>query len=672
MVKDKEIVVAKLSGGASIVMRTGPEDLRVVKVLLRRNKHAKLPSSRILIRTGIFVDDFSEILKFREETSEIVSAIDIKSLWQNVKMSGETFTIQKLSSIIWNDKLTPQRFAALSMVLESKESIYFDSLENGYYPREDEKVSQLEKRIRDERKLAAEELEFSEILKGLRPFFHLTDYQKRLLAYIRDYVIRGDNDLNGSAAREFLQKYKFPGDLRRNAFDLLLKIGEFKLDDPIELERENVRIEFSEDVMAEVKLLNGHSSTSDSGRVDLRCLDVLTIDNAYTMDRDDAISVKTISTDQDGCPDQVQIGIHIADASDAISFGGFMDLEAQKRMSTIYFPEKIVWMVPEFLIESFSGLNPGCDRPALTLLIDFSKGGEVLNWKIVRSVINSKIAMSYEEADSCLEDKGGEWSKQISMINLIASKLKFKRIKNGGLDLSRREMEIKLDENDRIDVTISKALKSRESVAEFMILYNHLMAQYCHNFAIPAIYRSQVEPQKFEEFERYTDGPYKNYLVFKQLEPVLGANNISNHWGLGLHGYIQSTSPLRRYTDLVMQRQVTNHLQYSAPIYSLDSLSLIFLKSVEQLKLISRLEAERIKFWFSKFLVQKCNEGDTIFSAVVLENRPGRNALLELEDYPFKTRIRLSKSILPGNNVTVEFQEVDWLLRQPKFKVNSE
>ena len=184
-------------------------------------------------------------------------------------------------------------------------------------------------------------------------------------------MIRGDNDLNGSAAREFLQKYKFPGDLRRNAFDLLLKIGEFKLDDPIELERENVRIEFSEDVMGEVKLLNGHSLTSDSGRVDLRCLDVLTIDNAYTMDRDDAISVKTISTDQDGCPDKVQIGIHIADASDAISLGGFMDLEAQKRMSTIYFPEKIVWMVPEFLIESFAGLNPGCDRPALTLLIDF-------------------------------------------------------------------------------------------------------------------------------------------------------------------------------------------------------------------------------------------------------------------------------------------------------------
>lgn len=669
MTNDNEIVVARLSGGASIVMKTGPDDLRVVKVLLRRNKHAKLPSSRILFKTGIFADDFSEILKFREEASDLVPEIDIRSLWESVKHSDGIFSIQKLTSIYWKGESTPQRCAALILVIESKESIYFDAVENRYSPRENLKVMQLEKRIQADRKLASEGFEFSEILRGIRKFSQLTDSQKRLLGYLREYAIGGENDLNGSTAKEFMQKHKFSGDLRRTAFDLLLKIGELKLDDPIELERENVRIEFPEGVLEEVKLMGQDYSKNDSERVDLRDLDVFTIDNAHTTDRDDAISVTVLSRDINGFPDQVQVGVHIADASHAISLGGLVDSEAEKRMSSIYLPEKTVCMIPEFLIDNFAGLNPGLDRSAITLLVDFSNTGEILNWEIIRSLINSKVAMSYQEADSCLENDTEKWNQQISIMNLLANKLKNKRIKNGALHISHREMEIKFSETGQVVVTISKGLKAREAVAEFMILYNHLVAQYCHNFNIPAIYRSQLEPQDFDRFDSYSDGPFKNYLLFKQLEPVLGANAISNHWGLALQGYIQSTSPLRRYTDLVMQRQIANHIQYSAPIYSLDSLSLIFLKSIEQFKSISRLESERVKFWFSKFLFQKSNSGDKIFPAVVLENRSGRNALLELENYPFKIRIRLNKSILPGDHVSLEFEGVDWLLRQPKFEV---
>ena len=668
MSNDNEIVVARLSGGANIVLRIGPDDQRMVKVLLRRNKHAKLPASRILFKTGLFIDDFSGILKFRDEISKIVSGIDIKSLWQNVKHSKESFSIQKLSSIYWDNELSPQKCTALTMVIESKESIYFEVLDNRYVPREDAKVIQLEQRIRNEEKLASEELEFSEILRGIRQFSQLTDYQKRLLGYLRDFVIGGNIDLNGSKARDFLQKYKFSGELRRTAFELLLKIGELKLDDPIELERENIRVEFSTDVMDEVKSLNRNSAQDSLRRVDLRSLDLFTIDNSHTIDRDDALSVKVLSHDQNGHPNQVQIGIHIADASDLISSGGFIDLEAEKRMSTIYFPENTVWMVPKFLIETCAGLNPGVDRFALTVLVDFSIEGEVLNWEIVPSIINSKIAMSYEEADTVLDNDRWKWNKQIHIINLIAKKLKAKRIKSGALDLLRREMEIKIDVTEHIDITIAKSLISRDSVAEFMILYNHLLAKYCHNFNIPAIYRSQESPTNFDPFHGYEDGPFKNHLVFKQLQPVLGANDLSNHWGLGLQGYIQSTSPLRRYTDMIMQRQISNHLQFSTPIYSLDDLSLIFMKSVDQLKLISRLEAERAKFWFSKFLIQRSELGERYFRAVVLEKRHERNALLELDEYPFKIRMKLSDSILPGDKVLLEFQEVDWIVRQPKFK----
>ena len=671
MINDNEIVLARLSGGPSIVMSIGPNDPHIVKVLIRRNRQAKLPSSRIILRTGIFVDDFLGILKFREETREIIPAIDIRGLWESVKGRNDALSIQELASIYWRDRFSPQESAALAMVIESKESTYFDIVVNGYSPREDSKVQELEKKIRAAKQRTVEEFQLSKILKGSEESSELTVFQKQLLSYVRGFVIGGDSSPHGSTARDFMQNYKFPGDLRRTGFDLLIKLGEFKLDDPIELERENIPIKFPREVLEEVHSLDLSSLINDPKRKDLRDLEAFTIDNVYTIDRDDAISVKVLSDDQNGLPNEIQIGIHIADASDAIVFGGLIDSEANKRMSSIYMPGKTVWMVPELLISNFSGLNPGFDRPAMSILVDFSNSGEILNWEVVRSLVNTKVAMSYQEADSFLKNEEGKWKKQISIINLLAKKLRTKRNKNGALDLSRREMEIKFSESGVVDVSISQELSSRGDIAEFMILYNHLMAQYCHNFNIPTIFRSQMAPTNFNGFDDYGDGPFKNYLIFKQLEPVIAVNELSNHWGLGVNGYVQVTSPLRRYTDLVMQRQIANHMKYSAPIYSLDSLNLISMRSVEQLRGISRLESERVKFWFSKFLIQKRDVGEKVFSAVVLENRPGRNALLELQDYPFKTRTSLNSSILPGDCVSLEVGEVDWLLRQPKFSVCS-
>jgi exoribonuclease-2 len=132
------------------------------------------------------------------------------------------------------------------------------------------------------------------------------------------------------------------------------------------------------------------------------------------------------------------------------------------------------------------------------------------------------------------------------------------------------------------------------------------------------------------------------------------------HAGLGVPVYLQATSPLRRYPDLVMQRQISHYIVAGKELYAEEEIASVAQRAEVQLRELMGIEEQRKRYWFIKFLEQSLDRGqENRFAAVVLENEPRQLALLELVEYPFRLRADLQRPYEPGEVATLRLCGVD-------------
>ena len=255
----------------------------------------------------------------------------------------------------------------------------------------------------------------------------------------------------------------------------------------------------------------------------------------------------------------------------------------------------------------------------------------------------------------------------------VAWALRRKREEAGAVSLERPEMSVKVAASGEVAVmVVSRSTPARTMVTELMILCNSLLADFCHRHGLPAAFRFQAPPDFGDVPPELPDGPLRWYLMMRRLPPAEVDTLPAAHAGLGVPAYIQATSPLRRYPDLVMQRQISNYLATGRPLYSEEEMASVAQRAELQLKELSRLEGGRRSYWFLKYLGQELSRGEgdeaaALFQAVVLENQPRRLALMELAEYPFRTRVRLPMSCAPGDAVSLRLHGVDLWLRTAQF-----
>ena len=150
----------------------------------------------------------------------------------------------------------------------------------------------------------------------------------------------------------------------------------------------------------------------------------------------------------------------------------------------------------------------------------------------------------------------------------------------------------------------------------------------------------------------------------------------SPHSGLGVKLYTQATSPLRRYTDLIIQRQVSHYIARGNIIHKADILISIAREADRLLRDLSRIEEDRKRYWFLKFLLHTRLQSNTpncsnLFDATVLENEYGKRGLVELTEFPFRTRTSLRQNIQPGEVVELSLTDVDLWHRSAYFVLSS-
>lgn len=210
-------------------------------------------------------------------------------------------------------------------------------------------------------------------------------------------------------------------------------------------------------------------------------------------DIDDALHCKLLEGNK------LEIGVHIADVSHFIRPGNALDIEASSRATTVYLVGNRIDMVPELLSSNLCSLREGVERFAFSCIWEIDENGNILNTKFHKSIICSKKAMTYEEAQLLIDDKNSNdvLTESLRNLNKIAKILKKRRLENGALILASPEIKIMMDSetHDPIDVDVKKLFETNSMVEEFMLLANISVAEkILEEFPDCAVLRRHPKP----------------------------------------------------------------------------------------------------------------------------------------------------------------------------------
>jgi exoribonuclease-2 len=387
---------------------------------------------------------------------------------------------------------------------------------------------------------------------------------------------------------------------------------------------------------------------------------VITIDGPFTQDFDDAVSLEMVG-------DERHLGIHIADVAEVVLPESILDKEARKRGTTLYLARRQIPMIPKELSHDTLSLVQGCDRPAISLFARFDKSGKLLECRFVASVIKVHQKLTYEEVDKILAAENrtsdlnpGPVEKLAVMLPemyQLSRRLQQERMNKDALRLSLPELQVIFHDDLSFSLTQDdQDTPSRMIIAELMILYNFLAGRFCKDNQIPALYRTQAEPS-----ERLSeDEAGYIYYVFKQrrkLSPAYIETSAGSHSGLGLDTYVQVTSPIRRYFDLLVQRQIRSFLMGEVPVYDKKGLEELRIFVEPVIKDCMVIKRNRIRYWTLKYLSQ--HRGETYNAVVIDELR--RKYRIVLCDFFLIAEIARRDGVImrPGEEFLVQVERVN-------------
>ena len=318
------------------------------------------------------------------------------------------------------------------------------------------------------------------------------------------------------------------------------------------------------------------------------CRDILTftIDPADAKDFDDAISIRELSKDV------YEIGVHIADVSYYVQPESDLDVEAYKRATSVYLPDRVSPMLPEKISNELCSLRPHEDKFTFSAIFQMTAKGDIKQYWLGKTVIHSDHRYAYEEVQEIIDTKEGIYKEEILLLNDISQRMRKKRFEKGAINFSSQEVRFKLDEKGTpIGIVIKESKESHQLIEELMLLANKTVAEnvsklHINKKPIPFPYRVHDQPDKdrlapflifakkyghvfdisspqnisasFNQMLADAKGKPEQH-VLEQLgirtmaKAIYTTENIG-HYGLAFDFYCHFTSPIRRYPDILVHR----------------------------------------------------------------------------------------------------------------------
>ncbi len=615
-------------------------------------KPFRISPPQLVWETSIVVGD-DALGAWLAEAERLAGEVDAAEAWDILVDDVPGLSLEDLAGLACEQPVTDARQAALLLSLFAGDVQRFTPEPPSLRPRPRDDVERQLARLADRQQSAAEEAGFAAWLSGAARTV-LTERQEGWLNTVVQYVAEGENSTAARAAKGWLRPIVTGPDARQTAFDLLVARGVLDTDEFLTLRRLGQPTAFSSEEQAEAESGAIARGDVDAGRRDLTELAVFTIDEATTVDIDDGLSV--IATE-----DGFEVGVHIVDAAALVALDGALDNAARARMTSLYLPEETLPMLPRSLSEERGSLVANVDRRAVSLLTRWSSEHELLEWNLCRSTVRSRRRWTYSEADRALVGEGDE---QLRTLRAIADTLHGQRMAAEALEMDRPEVKVSVDAERNVSISVTPVpTPARRMVAEFMVLANRLIGERLRDLGVAAIYRTQ-DAVSLEDVPDTSVEAVRQYHILRQIRPARLTTSAGRHALIGVEPYVQATSPLRRYLDMVVQRQLASALSGSEAPYSEGDLKTLIGEADATLRDLNRAEDERKRYWILKHLSGRIGEA---FPAMVLDVRE-RQSVVELETYLIRSNVYLPPSTVPGQIVMLELQEIDTWRGQTRWR----
>lgn len=627
------------------------------------------PQQITYIVPGVENFDHAEISDFIQKAQENLDPALLEFAWVELLEKNKRVKVEELAEMIFGSVESLECYCA--HLLLSEDEIYFTVLETKgsrsiYGPRPAEQVEELIRRKLAKQAAEKEQQDFVTLLKSAKAMpldakppkssWMLEEKIRHKIESLECYAI---DDCKSDDQR------KTAGTILRamgmvktasSALNLLIDIGYFPVHVNLDLLKFNIHTDHSDEVISAAEsLLSDSSDPDENERKDLTHLKVYAIDVDEADELDDALSATRL---QDG---RIKVWIHVADATRLVQPGSILDREAMRRGTSVFLPTATYPMFPEKLAMEGMSLKQGEICCAVTVSVVLHSDGSIAEYSVDNSIIRPTYMLTYESASELLH-LSLEEEAELKMLSEAATLRTKWRRQQGGIDTSTLEARIKVVNPEDPEPVINLYVEDQADpamrlVSEMMILCGEVIATYGCSNNIPLPYRGQPQSNiDTSIFAHLPEGPVRSSALVKIMRAAeIDFRKPIRHGILGLPGYVQFTSPIRRYLDLLAHYQIKAFLIGDSPPFSagqLEGLASIVNMSTRVAK---RLFNSSLRYWILEYLRRQPKEKR--FRALILRFIKDRIAALLLVEVGLQASAWVSVGSQIGDEVLVRVEE---------------
>ncbi|MGD8244636.1 MAG: RNB domain-containing ribonuclease [Anaerolineae bacterium] len=546
---------------------------------------------------------------------------EMRTAWE--LLSGGTTTLPELAELAYGEYTPATAWAAWQWVYDS---LYFEGTPQEIVVRTPAQVAQ-ERSDRQAR--AAERRAWEAFLQRARGGEYTPEEDER-------YLLDTERLALGQTDHSRVLSELGRGETQENAHALLLELGYW--DHTVVPYPERLGLATAPPQIALPNL-------PAESRADLTSLPALAIDDEGSTDPDDAISLETTGRGR-------RLWVHVADAAALVAPDSLVDLEARARGATLYLPSGKVPMLPPKAAQQL-GMGLQEVSPALSFGLDLDAEGQVIAMQLVRSLVRV-TRVTYEEAEAQLHEE------PLSQLYRIAQRFQARRRANGAVRINLPEVRVRVTESEVI-IQPLLPLRSRALVREAMLMAGEATAGFALDEGIALPYTTQDPPDTDER----PDDLAGMFALRRHMSRSEYSIRPGPHAGLGLERYVQATSPLRRYLDLVVHQQLRAHLRGEGPLEAQDLIERI--GAAEALAgTVSYAERLAIEHWTLVYLLQ---HPDWRGEGILVERWDRRGKML-IPELGLEPQIHLRQDWSLNDPVPVKLVDVDLPTLEAYFRAD--
>ena len=376
-------------------------------------------------------------------------------------------------------------------------------------------------------------------------------------------------------------------------------------------------------------------------REDFRDVTTFTIDPKDAKDFDDALSIRQLKNGL------WEVGVHIADVTHYVPEGGIIDKEAEKRATSVYLVDRTIPMLPERLCNFICSLRPDEEKLAYSVIFNLNEKAEVVDSRVVHTVIKSNRRFTYEEAQQVIETGQGDYKDEILQLNELAKLLREKRFVAGAINFDRYEVKFEIDEKGKpVSVYFKISKDANKLIEEFMLLANRTVAErigIVPKGKKPKVFPYRIhdlpDPDKLDNLAQFIarfgyklrttgskadvsksinhllddiQGKKEENLIetvsIRAMQKARYSTHNIGHYGLAFEYYTHFTSPIRRYPDMIVHRLLTKYLDQHGRTVSEKKYEALCDHCSEMEQVAANAERSSIKYKQVEFMTERLGQ----------------------------------------------------------------